>query len=212
MTATAQPQLQQEQKQTPPSQPQCAAARLIHAALADIPIPCQFTFAQGETLHLGPAGEPAFSVVFHSDEVLSKRLDEYAIGRAYVDGQIEIEGDVLSFLDLRQYAKGKVSPGFLLRAYLQLLWSNRVNLNRAAIAHHYNSATISTCLRHRLVPSVLALLFHDDDETLEQAAEHKFATMAQALHLQRVTACSTSAQAGAQLPATPVRAASTARP
>ena len=184
---TAQPQLQQEQapqEQAPPPQPQCAAARLIHAALADVPIPCQFTFAQGETLRLGPAGEPAFSVVFHSDEVLSKKLDEYAIGRAYVEGQIEIEGDVHAFIDLRQHAKGNVSPGFLLRAYLQLLWSNRLRLNRAAIAHHYNFGDdFYLAFVDRQYHLYSHCLFHDDDETLEQAAEHKFATMAQALHL-----------------------------
>ena len=188
---TAQPQLQQEQapqEQAAPPQPQprCAAARLLHAALADVPFPCQFTFAQGETLHLGPPGEPAFSVVFHSDAVLGKRLDEYAIGRAYVEGQIEIEGDVLAFLSLRQHAKkGNVSPGFLMRAYLQLLWSNRIRLNRDSIAHHYNFGDdFYLAFVDRQYHLYSHCLFHSDDETLEQAAEHKFATMARALRLQ----------------------------
>ena len=178
---TAQPQLQQAS----PPQPQCAAARLLHAAIADIPIPCQFTFAQGETLRLGPAGEPAFSVVFHSDEVLGKGLDEYAIGRAYVEGQIDIEGDVRCFLELRHYVKGRGSLGFLLRAYLQLLWSNRLRLNRASIAHHYNFGDdFYLAFVDRQYHLYSHCLFRDDDATLEQAAEHKFATMAQALHLQ----------------------------
>ncbi len=178
---TAQLQLQQ----APPAKPGCAAARLLHAALADIPIPCQFTFAQGETLRLGPPGEPAFSVVFHSDEVLSKRLNEYAIGRAYVEGQIDIEGDVSYFLELRQYVKGNTSLRFLLRAYLQLFWSNRIRLNRASIAYHYNFGDdFYLAFVDRQYHLYSHCLFHDDDETLEQAAEHKFATMAQALRLQ----------------------------
>ena len=178
---TAQPQLQP----AAPPQPRCAAARLLHAALADVPFPCQFTFAQGETLHLGPPGEPAFCVVFHADEVLGKRLDEYAIGRAYVEGQIEIEGDVRCFLGLRQYIRGRVSLGFLLRAYLQLFWRNRIRLNRASIAHHYNFGDdFYLAFVDRQYHLYSHCLFRRDDETLEQAAEHKFATMARALRLQ----------------------------
>ncbi len=178
---TAQPQLHQ----APPPQPRCAAARLLHTALADVPVPCQFTFAQGETLRLGPAGEPAFSVVFHSDEVLGKRLDEYAICRAYIEGQIEIEGDVRCFLDLRQYLRGNVSLSFLLRVYLQLFWSNRIRLNRVSIAHHYNFGDdFYLAFVDRQYHLYSHCLFHHHDDTLEQAAEHKFAAMAQALHLQ----------------------------
>ena len=168
---------------TPPP-PKDAVARLLYEGLKDTPIPCQFNFASGEVLNLGPSDGPAFTVTFHSDKPLSRGLNEFAVSQAYIAGELDIEGDMPSFFGIRKYLKGSMSSGFMLKTWLRLFLRNAVRLNRESIAHHYNYGDdfyqTFTDTKYSLYSHCL---FDDDDESLEEAAENKFATMVRALDL-----------------------------
>lgn len=67
--------------------------------LQDAGVDCEVRLASGE-VRCG-AGEPRFRITFHSDRALGRGIDEFALGRAYVEGEMDIEGDVWSLLEVR---------------------------------------------------------------------------------------------------------------
>jgi len=158
---------------------------VAYEALRESEIPCEFTFASGEKLHLGPPGPPVFTIAFKSDRALARGLDEYAIARAYVDGDIEIEGDMLSFFEVRKYANGECSTLFMLKVWMGILLRNPIRLNRESIAQHYSFGDdFYLAFIDRKYHLYSHCLFRADDETLEAAAEHKFDTLTRALKLE----------------------------
>ena len=168
---------------TPSLQSKGKFARMLYGLLKDIEIPCQFNFASGETLCLGRR-EPEFTVTFHCDSLLKKGLDEYTLGRAYVDGAIEIEGSMPSFFEIRPYLKGKTTSFFKLKMWLNMLSCNPIKLNRDSIARHYSFGDefYLTFVDHKY-HIYSHCLFQTDNESLEEAAEHKLTIMAEALKL-----------------------------
>ena len=165
-------------------QPKSDYARLIEAVLKETKIPCAFIFPSGERLHLGPDTEPAFTIIFNSDKVLKKGLSEHAVGQAYVNGDIEVEGDMRSFFEIRQYFKRPVSSAFMLKMWLRMVVRNPINLNRESISQHFNFGDdFYLAFIDRKYHLYSHCHFHNDDESLEEAAEHKFETMSKALEL-----------------------------
>ena len=173
----------------PPSQssprPSGRFARALYDALSETEIPCEFTFADGEKVRLGPPGDVAFTMVFKSNRALRRGVDEYAIARAYIEGDIEIEGDMPSFFEVRQYAKGESSTRVRLLMWMRIFLRNPIRLNRESIARHYSFGDdfylTFTDQKYHLYSHCL---FRTDDESLEVAAERKFETMARALQLE----------------------------
>jgi cyclopropane-fatty-acyl-phospholipid synthase len=165
-------------------QPTGCDARLFQQVLKNTTIPCEFCFASGETLRLGQ-GPPAFTFTFHSDRMLRRGLSEYSLARAYVDGEMDIEGHMPSIFEIRRFMKGEVSSLFMLRMWLHVLLDNPIRLNRSSIAKHYSFGDdfylSFVDQRYHLYSHCL---FHGEAESLEQAAEHKLATMARALRLE----------------------------
>ncbi|MBW2573505.1 MAG: hypothetical protein JRE61_14555, partial [Deltaproteobacteria bacterium] len=98
----------------PSLKPKGKFARLIYKSLKNTEIPCKFIFASGETLRLGKR-EPEFTVTFHSDSMLKKGFDEYSLGQAYVNGEIEIEGSMTSLFEIRKYMKGEITSFFMIK-------------------------------------------------------------------------------------------------
>jgi len=80
--------------------------------------------------------------------------------------------------------KGHITFFFMLKMWLRMLFSNPINLNRDSIAKHYsfgNDFYLTFLDRNYHLYS--HCLFQTDTESLEEAAEHKFETMAKALNL-----------------------------
>ena len=167
----------------PFQQPKGKYARQIYELLKDIEIPCEFNFASGETLSLGQ-GKPEFTVTFHSDNVLKKGFNEYFLGRAYVNSEIEIEGNVPKLFELRKHMKGEITSLFMLKMWLNLFFRNPINLNRNSIAQHYSFGDDFYLTfvdgKYHLYSHCL---FQTDNESLEEAADRKMATMAKSLKL-----------------------------
>lgn len=146
-------------------------------------IACEVEYASGETRQYG-SGRPRFLVTLHSDRLLRGRHNEFSLGKAYVDGQYDIDGDMLSVMDFRQFLNHRTELSISLRFLRFLFLKSASYVNKRAIFAHYNFgddfylAFIDNKFRF-----YSHCLFHSADETLEQAAEHKLESMYSALQL-----------------------------
>ncbi len=140
----------------PSLQPKGKFAKLIYKSLKNTKIPCKFIFASGGTLRLGKS-EPEFTVTFHSDSMPS-------------------------FFEIRKYMKGKFTSFSMIKMWLRMLFRNPIN--RDSIAQHYSFGdNFYPIFLDRNYHLYSHCLFKTDNESLEEAAEHKLATMAKALQL-----------------------------
>jgi cyclopropane-fatty-acyl-phospholipid synthase len=123
-------------------------------------------------------------VIFRNAAALNLPLTELALGRAYVEGDIDLEGDMLAVFDLRDKLRHGVALGQKLRFGYELFLRSPTWVNRRAIGYHYSFGDdfyltfIDT--RYRFYSHCV---FHSDDETLEEAAEHKLESMWERLQL-----------------------------
>jgi len=169
------------------SVPRALAARkifeLVERAVATSGISCAIQLPSGETVRFG-SGEPQFTVRFHSEKPLLGPMTETAMGKAYIDGLFDIDGDMLAMQEVRSRLKpsGNVmlALGFLLELFaLPATW-----VNKRAIATHYSRGDdfylsyVDT--KYRFYSHCL---FQSDNETLEEAAEHKLESMWNGLQL-----------------------------
>jgi cyclopropane-fatty-acyl-phospholipid synthase len=136
----------------------------------------------GETLRFGD-GPPEFTVTVHNARALMS-LDEDSVADSYLRGDFTIEGDASKAFAMRNYFHVKSAPleklGVLARALLVPGTKN----NADAVADHYNYGDdfYLTFIdkRYRMYSHGH---FHTDDESLEEAQEHKLETMFKMLGL-----------------------------
>ncbi len=162
------------------------AVQRVHSAveiLRSLGLPFALQLPDGEVLSAG-AGEPAFRVVFKTERGLRTPFTDYALGTAYMRGDIDIEGDLLALLDVRDKLRDAVKPADKVRFAAQLFLRSPTSVNVKAVGHHYNFGDdfylsfIDT--RFRLYSQCV---FQDDEESLEEAAENKLRQMWDALEL-----------------------------
>lgn len=153
--------------------------------LGGLDVSCELVAPDGCTLAVGEQ-PPAFRVVFKNQRAWTTPLNELALGRAYVEGDIDIEGDMMTLFDIRRSLRDGAAVAQKLRFAVHLFLRSPTWVNSRAIAHHYTHGDdfylkfIDT--RYRFYSHCL---FHSDDETLEEAAEHKLENMWSALGLRR---------------------------
>src|SRR5712691_3878318 len=151
--------------------------RLLHDVDVEVTLP------DGEVLSFGQA-PPKFRVTINHDRALRRGFDEFALGQAYVEGDIDFSGDMLYLLEMRARLVERTPLAAKLAFLWQLVLRAPTRINRAAIDFHYNLgdefylAFIDT--RYRFYSHGI---FHSDDETLEESSEHKLETMVRALDL-----------------------------
>jgi len=76
-----------------------SAVRILERVFDPITQPLRFRLWDGTTARVGGHGESAFEVVFRSPEIfrrILRRPTPLRFGEAFVDGQIDIEGDLFS--------------------------------------------------------------------------------------------------------------------
>lgn len=145
---------------------------------------CAARLPSGEVRRFG-AGEPAFVLAPHNDEILHCSLDEFALGKAYVDGALDLEGDMLAAMDLREHLKHRIGLKTLLRFLADLLLRSPLSVNKRAIASHYSLGDdFYLHFMDKKYRFYTHCLFRSESDTLEQAAENKLETMYDALRLQ----------------------------
>src|ERR1044071_1581453 len=129
-------------------------------------------------------GEPRFRITVHDERLLRRPQDELSLGQAYVDGRIDLEGDMLAILEVRKHLTDRFRLGAWLCFVTDLFLTPATRLNRRVISRHY---TFGNDFYFNFLGSTYRFyshcLFERDDETLEQAAEHKLQATWRALDL-----------------------------
>ncbi len=149
-----------------------------------VKIPLEVRLWGGRTYRFG-AGEPAVKILVKDRKGLSalRRLDELRICEAYMNGSLDVLGDMLGFASLR--------PGLHDRHPLHDLWRRlapwfvgRITTDRHAIAAHYDVA--SDFYLRILDPTrcYSQAVFERDDEPLETAQRRKLDFAIDACHLE----------------------------
>lgn len=157
---------------------------LIERAVAESGISCAVRLASGETLRFG-GGEPQFTVTFRSDKPLLGAMSEYSLGKAYVEGEFDIDGDFFAVQEVRKLLNARAHAGVFLGFLAQLALMPATWINKRAIAKHYQLGDdFYTSFMDEQYRFYSQCLFHSDDETLEQAAEHKLESMWTGLRLE----------------------------
>jgi cyclopropane-fatty-acyl-phospholipid synthase len=133
----------------------------------------------------GLEAPPAFKVHVRNERGLRALVsfDEYAIAEAYVNSDIDVDGDFLQAFELRRLCSDD-HPVLSLLRFLRPLLVGRNRADKKAIATHYDLGNefYWTFLdkRHRLYSQAL---YHTGDETLEEAAENKLNYICEACQL-----------------------------
>lgn len=79
-----------------------AAGRILRRVFRDVPFGFAVRLWNGERIHLGPSGEP-FTLVFRKRETFRRlvlRPDTLRFALAFVDGDLDVEGDLFTALRL----------------------------------------------------------------------------------------------------------------
>lgn len=121
------------------------------------------------------AGEPRFTLVANNDRGASAlgSLDLLAVTAGYLQGDIDLEGDFLAAIDIRDFFSDRHPLRFAWR-FVQPLLKGRVKSDESWIAEHYDYDQDFYLLwldrRHRCYSQGV---FERDDEPLEDAMTRK---------------------------------------
>lgn len=144
---------------------------------------CKVTLPNGARVTLGEH-PPEFEVRFRTERSLRLPATEWAWGNAYISGAIDVEGDMRKVVDLRTYLRPGTPIGASLRFSWDLLMRSPLAVNKAAINRHY---TLGDDFYLTFIDSRYRFyshcVFDSQNESLEDAAEHKLEQMWKALDL-----------------------------
>src|SRR5258708_14182867 len=154
----------------------------LAALLAGIDIPGDIQLPSGTVVTVG-TGEPVYRVAFRSERALRTPVTELGVGRAFVSGDIDIDGDINALFGARKELHKKI----LLRQKARFLYDlarTTEKMNGEAINEQYNRGDdfYSTFIDKRF-RFYSHGLFQAPDETIEEASERKLETMFTALDL-----------------------------
>lgn len=145
---------------------------------------CEAVLPTGRVLRFGD-GPPRFRLRLHTPDALRGALTQLSIAKAYIEGSMDIELSMLDAFDLRTLIPDRPPLALLARFWLARLVRPMSRENQFAILSHYQLGDdfylsfIDT--RWRFYSHGL---FQRDDESLEDASEHKLERMYTSLRLQ----------------------------
>jgi len=146
-------------------------------------IPCEIMFPSGRVERFGKEA-PKFKVYFKNDRLLKFGFDELAFADAYVNGDIDVEGDMAALMQLRIKLKDKVRFSSWLKFIATLFLQSETTVNREAIKAHYQYGDeLYLSFIDKKYRFYSQGIFHSENETLEEASEHKLENMYKALNL-----------------------------
>jgi cyclopropane-fatty-acyl-phospholipid synthase len=126
---------------------------------------------------IGGRGEPAFTVRVVTDKGLAalSAFDELAIAEAYMDGDLDIEGDILAALKLRPVLGDPHPFKYLFSTYVEPLLFGQVGRDKKWIKSHYDvDPEFFLLWLDRKLRAYSHGFFVDDAESLEAGMERKF--------------------------------------
>lgn len=165
-----------EPQTLPRSAPLDPPLRRLLGAIGAPPLPFSLELPDGRCAEIGE-GAPRFHVRIRSRRGLRRvlSLDEGRIAEAYMAGELDVEGDLLSAMALRD--------SFGDRHYLSLAWRflqplvfGQIGANRRAIRHHYDLGEEFYLSFLDETRCYTQGIFLRDDEPLREAIHRKFDT------------------------------------
>ena len=137
--------------------------------------PFSIELPDGNKRDLGE-GEPQFLVALRTDRAVKAlgSLDEANIAEAYLQRDIDFEGDMVSLNELRASLDDR-HPIVSAWRYIQPLIFGQVYTNKAAITSHYDlDPRLFLSFLDPALPAYSQGVYENDDETLETALQRKF--------------------------------------
>ncbi|KAK2761782.1 hypothetical protein FQN54_001610 [Arachnomyces sp. PD_36] len=151
--------------------------------LASLDIPGEIQLPDASVVPVGD-GAPVYRVIFLSKRALKTPMTELSVGRAYVAGDIQVEGDLGALFGAREKLREEVP----LRQKVQFLidyFRTRTKMNAKAISEHYGRGDgLSFTFIDKRFRFYSQGLFKREDETIEEASEQKLEAMFTALDVQ----------------------------
>lgn len=138
-------------------------------------LPFEVVLPDGSSTFFGK-GAPTFRIAINNSNGLRaiSSLDEGRIGTAYLNGDIDIEGDMLKPFELRGTMKDFHLVTTVWR-YLQPLLFGQVHTNKQAITSHYDiPVEFFLAFLDPKTPCYTQGVYERDDETLDVATLRKF--------------------------------------
>jgi cyclopropane-fatty-acyl-phospholipid synthase len=126
---------------------------------------------------IGGGGEPAFTVQIVTEKGLAAltAFDELAVAEAYMDGDLDIEGDLLTVLKLRPVFGDPHPFKYLAATYLEPLLFGQVGRDKKWIKGHYDvDREFFLLWLDSKLRAYSHGFFEADDESLEAGMERKF--------------------------------------
>lgn len=162
------------------SVPRTGLARL----LIQLDIPGEVELPDGSVVQTGD-DSPVFRVIFRSKKALRVPMTELAVGRAFIEGDIDVEGDLGVLFDARSKLQDKVP----LRQKLQFAWDTirtTTKMNSKTIGSHYGrDDSFYLTFLDKKFRFYAHGLFKSPTESLEMASLHKMDVIFSELGLQK---------------------------
>jgi cyclopropane-fatty-acyl-phospholipid synthase len=155
-----------------------SAASTIDALInrvGEIATPFSIELPDGEKRNVGQ-GKAEFHVGLRNARALRaiRTLDEGNIAEAYLQGDIDIEGDMLKPFALRAHLDDR-HPLVAAWRFIEPLLFGQVYTNKQAISSHYNAdPKLFLSFLDPIFPAYSQGVYENDDEPLAKALERKF--------------------------------------
>ncbi len=157
--------------------------RPLHQIFLLAGTPCEIVLASGATLQCGE-GPPEFRLRLRTDDAFRRGIEELEIARAYIEGDFDIELSMQAALDIREKLASRPPVALLAKLWVARVLRPLAAENREAIESHYSLGDdfYLTFIdgRWRFYSHGL---FHSEDESIEEASEHKLERMYSSLNL-----------------------------
>jgi cyclopropane-fatty-acyl-phospholipid synthase len=134
-----------------------------------------FALQMNGSLHTFGDKAPVFTIQLNDEQAVAalSTLNQSTIAEAYLEGKIDLEGDVMRVLALRELFNDKRGMQFLWR-FVQPVLFGQVKSDKKWISNHYDTEEDFFLLfldkRHRAYSQAV---FIHDEESLEDAQTHK---------------------------------------
>ena len=143
--------------------------------IGSVEVPFSIEMPDGNKRVVGDA-EPKFHVALRTDRAVKalRSLDEANIAEAYLQGDMDLEGDMISPFALRASLDDR-HPVVAAWRFIQPLLFGQVFTNKAAITSHYDlDPKLFLSFLDPVLPAYSQGVYENDSETLETALRRKF--------------------------------------
>jgi cyclopropane-fatty-acyl-phospholipid synthase len=162
--------------------------KIIARLAASLPPGTAFEFqVPDRSLMRVGSGEVTFRVVARNERAVSalKSMDEIAIGEAYLFGDLDIDGDLVAALDLRNSLHDPHLLAYLWSTYGQRIFYGQTKCDRQWIHEHYDTdPEFYLAFLDERFRCYSHAYFENDDEELSAGMERKLATAFRSCELQ----------------------------